>query len=110
MWKLTTLLATAAALFFAIHPVRHVTPTETHPKAHAAPEVVQPKPIAPQDKVDKIIAKLRAAKSPSATCQALAELGTVGNDDALRVLADELAGNRKPDVRICAASALASRG
>src|SRR5215471_16937617 len=106
MWKLTTLLSAAAALFFAIHPVRNVTPTETHTAGGKTRELPQPKPIAPQDKVDGAIAKLRAAKTPVASCQALNELGNVSNGDALRVIADELARARIRSVRICAASAL----
>jgi len=68
MWKLTTLLATASALFFALHPVRSVTPTETHIGGSKAQELAQPKPIAPQDKVDELVKKLHAAKTPSASC------------------------------------------
>src|SRR5215831_7690254 len=111
-WKLATLVASGAAVFLALHPLRKITPSAAQTSVARAglrrPGGVfaaEAAPIRAGAQVEELVDHLRAAKTANAMCQAAQELGGTGSEAALDALADTLARGGSW-ARQCAAQAL----
>jgi HEAT repeat protein len=119
-WKISTFAALGLAGFFAVrapHGAAAATsaagvgagPSETPARASGGGGgwlpgwLAAPPPV--ESGTSKALVQLRSAKSPSAICEALTELGTIGDEASVAAIA-EYAGKPRTSTRACAVTAL----